>query len=175
MRNLWTIKINEHSSWHFFFLWGVCLTWGGWKSEEKVKWALLHLWKCFFLLNNNFSQFNHAAYHIDTKYMIPGLVSGLFGGGGVSMGVYKFYLGPHKSGKKEKYPYSNFLQHTVSIMSTSQCRILTWSNRWYHLTSWPLPGNITKYQEISARAATQNRNKTDYALTLEKYMYDTAK
>ena len=58
--------------------------------------------------------------------MIPGLVSGLFlGGGGVSMGVYKFYLGPHKSGKKEKYPCSNFLQHTVSIMSTSQCRILT--------------------------------------------------
>ena len=23
------------------------------------------------------------------------------------MGVYKFYLGPHKSGKNEKYPYSN--------------------------------------------------------------------
>ena len=41
------------------------------------------------------------------------------------MGVYKFYLGPYKSGKKEKYPYSNFLQHTVSIMSTLQCRILT--------------------------------------------------
>ena len=48
--------------------------------------------------------------------MIPGFVSGLFGGGGVSMGVYKFYLGEHKSGKKEKYPYSNLLQHTVSIM-----------------------------------------------------------
>ena len=29
------------------------------------------------------------------------------------MGVYKFYLGPHKSGKKEKYPYSNFLQHSL--------------------------------------------------------------
>ena len=54
----------------------------------------------------------------------PGLVLGLFGGG-VSMGVYKFNLGPHKSGKKEKYPYSKFFQHTVSNMSTSQCRILT--------------------------------------------------
>jgi len=30
-----------------------------------------------------------------------------------------------------------------------------------------------KYQEISGRAATQNRNKKDYVLTLEKYMYDT--
>ena len=29
------------------------------------------------------------------------------------MGVYKFYLGPHKSGKKEKYPYLNFLQHSL--------------------------------------------------------------
>ena len=29
------------------------------------------------------------------------------------MGVYKFYLGPHKSRKKEKYPYSNFLQHSL--------------------------------------------------------------
>ena len=29
------------------------------------------------------------------------------------MGVYKFYLGPHKSGKKEKHPCSNFLQHSL--------------------------------------------------------------
>ena len=43
----WTIFLA------FFFCGGVCLTWGGWKSEEKVKWALLHLWKCFFLLNNS--------------------------------------------------------------------------------------------------------------------------
>ena len=62
----------------FFFLWWVWFTRGGWKSEEKVKWVLLHLWKCFFLLNNNFSQFNHAAYHIETRYMIPGFVSELF-------------------------------------------------------------------------------------------------
>ena len=41
------------------------------------------------------------------------------------MGVHKFYLGPNKFGKKEKYPYSNPLQHTVSIMSSLQCRILT--------------------------------------------------
>ena len=75
------------------------------------------------------------------------------------MGVYKFYLGPHKSGKKEKYPYSNFLQHTVSIMSTSQCRILTCSSRCYYLTSTRKCHK--KEQEISARAATQNRNKTD--------------
>ena len=42
--------------------------------------------------------------------MIPGLVSGLFvgGGGGVSMGVYKFYLGPHKSEKKENIPIQTF-------------------------------------------------------------------
>ena len=50
---------------------------------------------CFFLLNNNFSHFNDAAYHIDTKYLLPGFVSGLFffwGGGreGVSMGVFQF-------------------------------------------------------------------------------------
>ena len=25
----------------------------------------------------------------------------------MSMGVYKFYLGSHKSGKNEKYPHSN--------------------------------------------------------------------
>ena len=30
-------------------------------------------------------------------------------------------------------------------------------------------------QEISGRAATQNRNKKYYALTGEKYMYDTTK
>ena len=29
------------------------------------------------------------------------------------MGVYKFYLGPHKSGKKEKYPYSNPLEQFI--------------------------------------------------------------
>ena len=29
------------------------------------------------------------------------------------MGVYKFSLGPHKSGRKEKYPYSNPLQHSL--------------------------------------------------------------
>ena len=80
----WKIKINEQSSWHFFLLWWVCRS--RCKSKEKVKWALLHLWKCFFLLNNNFSQFNHAAYHIDTKHMIPGFVSRLFFGGG--RGVY---------------------------------------------------------------------------------------
>ena len=50
---------------------------------------------------------------------------------------------------------------------------LIWSSRCYHLTFWPLPGNIRKYQEISGRAATQNRNIKDYAMTLEKYMYDT--
>ena len=52
--------------------------------------------------------------------MIPGFVSGLLRGEGVSMGVYKFSLGAHKSGKKEKYFYSNHLLHTVSIMSTLQ-------------------------------------------------------
>ena len=43
------------------------------------------------------------------------------------MGVHKFYLGPHKSGKKEKYPYSNPLQHTVSIM-TGAYRLLIMSS-----------------------------------------------
>ena len=55
--------------------------------------------------------------------MIPGLVLELLRGGGgegVSMGMYKFSLGAHKSGKKEKYSYSNHLLHTVSIMSTLQ-------------------------------------------------------
>ena len=30
-------------------------------------------------------------------------------------------------------------------------------------------------QEMSGTAATQNKNKNDCALTLEKYMYDTTK
>ena len=38
--------------------------------------------KVLLLLNNNFSQFNHAAYDIEHKYQIPRFVSGLFEGGG---------------------------------------------------------------------------------------------
>ena len=49
--------------------------------------------------------------------MISGFASGLFLGGGLSMGVYKFYLGAHESGKKEKYPLFNRLGHTISIMT----------------------------------------------------------
>ena len=118
----------------------MCLTRGRWKSEVKVKLALLHLWKRFFLLNNKFSQFNHAAYHIETEYMIPGLVLGLFlGGESVSMGVYRFYLGAHKSGKKEKYIPSSTIYYTQSL-SWLKCSILnipvlTWSSRGYYLTS----------------------------------------
>ena len=78
------------------------------------------------------------------------------------MGVDKFYLGAHKSGKKEKYPYSNPLRHTVSIVST----FVEYSHE---------VARGTLDQEISVRATTQNRNKIDYALTLEKYMYDTTK
>ena len=63
--------------------------------------------------------------------MIPGLVSGLFfggGGGGVSMGGVKFYFGPHKSGKKEKHPYSNFfathsLYHEYFTMSNTHMKL----------------------------------------------------
>ena len=36
LRNLWKRKIINNLP-GIFFLWGVCLTWGGWKSEEKVK------------------------------------------------------------------------------------------------------------------------------------------
>ena len=49
--------------------------------------------------------------------MIPGFLRDFFFGGGVSMGVSKFYLGAHKSGKKEKYPLFNNLLHTISIMT----------------------------------------------------------
>ena len=69
--------------------------------------------------------------------MIPGFVSGLLRGEGVSMGVYKFSLGAHKSGKKEKYPFSNHLLHTASIMSTLQWRI---SHEAAGDATWP--GNI---------------------------------
>ena len=41
--------------------------------------------KVLLLLNNNFSQFNHAAYDIEHKYHIPKFVSGLFEGGGGSV------------------------------------------------------------------------------------------
>ena len=59
--------------------------------------------------------------------MIPGFVLGLFWGegGGVSMGVYKHYLGQHKYRKKEKYPLFNHLLHTISIMTNVQYRMLT--------------------------------------------------
>ena len=65
------------------------------------------------------------------------------------MGVYKFYLGPHKSGKKEKHPYSNFLQHTVSItMSNTHMKqqvipldLLTSTRKCHKISR-----NIKKYQ-----------------------------
>ena len=42
--------------------------------------------------------------------MIPGFVSG----GEACLWEHKFYLGAHKSGKKEKYPYSNhFTTHSL--------------------------------------------------------------
>ena len=51
------------------------------------------------------------------------------------MGVYKFYLGAHKSGKEEKNPLFNHLLYTISIMTNVQCRILTWSSRRFYLTA----------------------------------------
>ena len=32
------------------------------------------------------------------------------------MGVYKFYLGSHKSGKNEKYPYSNLSFFSFNLL-----------------------------------------------------------
>ena len=108
--------------------------------------------------------------------MIPGFVSGPFffffgvGGGGVSRGVYQFYLDPHKSGKREKYSYSNSLQHAVSIMRT-----LSNTHMKQQGVLLDLLTSTSKYQEKSGRAATQNRNKNDYAWTVETYMHDTTK
>jgi len=39
------------------------------------------------------------------------------------MRVYKFYLGAHKSGKKEKYPLFNHLLHTISIMTNVHTKL----------------------------------------------------
>ena len=176
MRNLWEKKIMNNLPGILFFLWGCVLL--GVDGKVKKRWnePSFTFESAFFSKITPFHSSTMLRTILTQSIWYLDLFRDFFlGGGGVSMGVYKFYLGPHKSEKKEKYSYSNFLQHTVSIMCTSQCRILTWSRMWYYLTSWPLPGNVTKYQEISARAATKNRNKTDYALTLEKYMYDTTK
>ena len=107
---------------------------------------------------------NHAAHHTETKYMIPGFFSGLFLGGCVSMGVYKFYLSEHKSGKKEK---------NIPIPTRYNTQSLSWIV--YNVSHEAGGELLDLHQEISGKAATQNRNKNDYALTVEKYMYDTTK
>ena len=40
--------------------------------------------------------------------------------GGVSMGLYKFYLGTHKSGKKENLPTATLSHPPISIMPKLQ-------------------------------------------------------
>ena len=72
----------------------------------------------------------------------------------MSRGVYHFYLDPHKSGTKEKYRYSNSLQHTVSIMNTLLNTHIKQQGVVLDLLT-----STRKYEEISGRAATQNRNK----------------
>ena len=65
----------------------------------------------FFLLSNNFSQFSHTMYNNEKQFFFFSVVIFL---GGVSKVLYKFYLGTHKSGKKEKMPTTT-LFHPPSL------------------------------------------------------------